>query len=101
MRSSILAILLAAMPAFAGDQMIYKGGGVTVHLTLAPCSIEPLTKALIAAESETPPMVAIILYGQTEVPGCWGSLEDKVLLADVLGAAGFIPKKSFKPERGV
>ena len=100
MRSIILALLLATMPAFAGDQMVYKSDRITVHLTMNACDIAPLTQALIAAESETPPRVAIILYGQTEVPGCWGSLQDKVLIADVLGAAGFILKESFKPERG-
>jgi hypothetical protein len=99
MRYIVLAAALAAGPSLA-QEMHYAGDGLHIRLMLADCDIPPIASAL-KQESMTPPKMAVIKSGDVEVSGCWGTHEDKVLLADVWGRAGFIPMSAFKPSPGI
>lgn len=98
----VLGVLLAGVYGYAhADAAVYKNGDLSITLLSGACDVPPLSDALTAAESQIPPKRAIIRMGQKEVPACWGVFEQKVLIADVLGNAGFVLMKDFKDDPGV
>ncbi len=102
LRNIVVAILLFfALPVFAGDEMVYSNGNVTVRLTLEACTLPVIAAGLIEAESKTPPRKAYVTYGKTEIIACWGSGEGKVLLGDELGNGGFISMADFKKAESI
>jgi hypothetical protein len=46
-------------------------------------------------------MSATVLVGQDEIPGCWGTHGDNVLIGDVLGNGGYLAKKEFVASPGI
>jgi hypothetical protein len=96
----LIAALAASGPVTAGPQMVYQGETMSVTLMLADCDIPALANGLRQVPSLTPPKMAVIRHGPTEIPACWGTAEDKVLLGDILGNAGFIPMDAFKAQPG-
>jgi hypothetical protein len=101
MRYLVLAAALAVGSAIAGQEMVFTGDGLTVRLTLAPCEHPALVAGLTAAGTQTPPRAAWIKSGNIEVGGCWGTLEEKVLIGDEAGNGGYIPMAAFKPSSGI
>lgn len=98
---TLCAALLAAGTALAGDELVMRSKDLTVRLTMEPCEIGPLVIGLDAAGTQTPPRKAYIQYQGGEVLGCWGTLDDKVLIGDETGDGGYIPKAAFSRPAGV
>lgn len=100
MRSLILAAIFAASTAIA-EEAVYKGEGVTVRLSQEACRHPVLAAVLTEAGIEGKARTATVVLSGMEIPGCWGVFEDKVLLGDLAGNAGFVLLKDFKPSPGV
>lgn len=102
MRAILCAALAAALcvPALA-SQAVYKNGGLTITLLKSECSVPQIAQALKDAGATMPAALAIVSDHGSNTLACWAVYEDKVLIGDVLGNAGFVLMKDFKEDLGV
>ena len=109
--SSLAAILAATTalatgphdaPVVAADglpgEMVYRQGSAVWRLQQTPCGHESLAEALIEEDTNlTDPKAAVIQHGNRRMQACWAQdFESDVVLADVSGKRGFIPRAWFR-----
>lgn len=95
-----IVLMLVAVPANAGDQMVYTSGELSVTLTKGDCLVPPVGVAI--AQAGAPEVfAAVIRIGSTEIAGCWGLADDKVLVGDEFGRAGFIEFAEFRAKPAI
>jgi hypothetical protein len=96
----IAAICAASFAASAADSLVFTSETVQVKLHEGPCLVASLGLVLAQNGGQNPRQASVHFDGR-DIPACWASLGDKVLVADMDGDAGYISKSDLKPEHGV
>lgn len=92
-RFILLALLCASVQS---QSLVYEHGGNSVRLLPDACDIPPIAMVMIQAEPSFEPRRALISISGNDIPACWTFSEGKVLIADILGNAGFMQINQFK-----
>jgi hypothetical protein len=102
MRFLIAAVALACAPALA-EELVYRDGGVSVHLQNKACeSVRVQTLAQAIAELAGQRMGAgYVMFQGRRIHLCWTVKDSSVLLIDEDGDGGTIPIASFKLDAGI
>jgi hypothetical protein len=98
MKRLLIAALIAAGPAFAGDDMLYKDDNVTVRLRSEPCATASMQAVLAQVQPEPAAKVAEVIFQGRSIAACWMAHQESgnVVLIDADGDAGMIPMAQFK-----
>jgi hypothetical protein len=78
-------------------ELVYQRGTVAWRLQTAECKYDALVDALIEDGKVTAHKAAVIQQGEREWTACWAQDADTdVLLVDITGARGYMPRDWFK-----
>lgn len=102
MRYLIIAALVAAAPAVAASDPVYRDSELTVRLTEKPCDRPILASVLseVLRTSGEPKRAPFIFQGR-DVVTCWTLAGNRVVLADEEGDAGSLALSDFKNDPGI
>jgi hypothetical protein len=78
-------------------ELVYERGTVTWRLQQGQCRHEDLVEALVGEGKVGEHKAALIQQGERKWIGCWAmDYEADVLLVDVTGVRGFMPREWFR-----
>jgi hypothetical protein len=100
MRTLILAALLAAGPALAGDHLVARQGADVARLTQQPCPAAVLEQ--IPQHVREQFRLALMTVDGRSYDACWALRVDRIVQVVYHdGEGGLIPMDHFKREPGV
>lgn len=95
MRALLLAAVLAAGPAIAGD-LVARQGNDSVRLTEAPCANELVLGRLEASQHEDFHAASAVFQGK-QFLACWRAMGNVAFLVYEDGDQGVIPLQELHP----
>lgn len=88
----------AREPVGKPGEWVYERGTVAWRLQESVCTYGALSEVLLNEGAITDARSAVVQQGGRTWPACWSEDADRdVLLVDVTGTSGFMPRAWFKP----
>ncbi len=95
--AAVMVLREPPQPAGLPGELVYQRGTVTWRLQTADCKYDDLVDALIGDGKLGAHKAAIVQMGERTWSACWAQdIDSDVLLVDVTGARGFMPRNWFE-----